>query len=202
MVDSDKTRFSVVMGTLGATFSHEPTPILMKAYFSAMADLEIEQVEQAAIKWIATGRFFPKPIELREQVQNTESRALAAWAVVERKLGGASIGYIRAITFTDGLINAVLRSLGGLPRVKAMNQQDFANWFRRDFLIAYRELQRYGTDEVNMKPLVESENAKLIAVACDWATTQPLIEAENHEAELIGSLARQLTTNKDNQRWN
>lgn len=76
----DAERFAKVMAALGETFNDTISDVRSEAYFGALEDLAMEQVEHAATEWIKRGRFFPKPVELRELIEGTaEDQAQLGW---------------------------------------------------------------------------------------------------------------------------
>lgn len=92
MTDRDAERFAKVMAALGETFNETISDVRSDAYFAALGDFLIEDVELAATHHIRVGRFFPKPIELREWITGTETdNAEIAWHDVRREI--RRVGY-------------------------------------------------------------------------------------------------------------
>lgn len=87
MTNRDVKRFAKVMAALGETFNETISDVRTEVYFAALEDLAIADVETAAKNHIRVGRFFPKPVELREWVTGTdEDQALDAWHGVLREV--------------------------------------------------------------------------------------------------------------------
>ena len=78
MTDQDKQRFEKTFSRLhlhfpevGSNGTHLQR--LCSSYFSALADVEIENIEAAAITHINTGEFFPNVSEIRRIIGETSS---------------------------------------------------------------------------------------------------------------------------------
>lgn len=80
MTDRDVARFAKVMAALGETFNETISDVRAEAYFGALDDLPMERVEHAATEWIKRGKFFPKPVELRELIEGSSAdQAQIGW---------------------------------------------------------------------------------------------------------------------------
>ncbi len=81
---TDWLEFKKVIVFLAEIFPRDLKPTTYIFYFSALSDLTIEQVFIAANRWVRSGRFFPKPAELRELAIDTSTQLSAgdAWALV------------------------------------------------------------------------------------------------------------------------
>lgn len=88
MTDTDRPAFARGLYALGETFNEPVSEMRAEAYFDALADLPIDAVLAAMRQAIQTGRFFPRPVEIREGIQgSTEDRAEMAW--------GATLSLVR-----------------------------------------------------------------------------------------------------------
>ncbi len=67
---TDRERFSVVLATLGEVYGKEITEVMAEAYWRALRDCPLEAIEAAAIAHIRESRWFPKPVELLEAVED------------------------------------------------------------------------------------------------------------------------------------
>lgn len=111
MTDSDAARFATLMAALGETFNETISDVRSDAYFAALADLSIAELEQAAHNHIRVGRYFPKPIELREWVTGTDDdQALTAWQQLTREV--RRTGYTGRPDLPDTTIHAIERVWG------------------------------------------------------------------------------------------
>lgn len=82
----------------------EITANTVKAYQWAMEDLTYAEGERAAKTWMRTGKFFPKPSELREIIGNEtagmDEIAESAWSEVQREV--RRVGFNRPPVFSGG----------------------------------------------------------------------------------------------------
>lgn len=80
MTEEDRVRFGRALLVLSETFNEPVSQVRATAYFETLADLPFEQVERASRTWLRTGKFFPRPSELREAIEGVaQDRALLAW---------------------------------------------------------------------------------------------------------------------------
>jgi hypothetical protein len=79
----DRSRFAKAMLLLGETFDTTVSELRAEAYFHALADIDWPRMELAVREAIASLKFFPKPVELRElAVGRVEDDAEEAWGMV------------------------------------------------------------------------------------------------------------------------
>lgn len=199
MEKHDIKRFAVIMGTLYITYDRDPNTIQIDAYFNAMLDLAIEQVESAARKWIQIGKFFPKPVELREiaQPDMTDYEAGQAWQLAVQYVSDQS----RSITFTDKLINATIRRLGGRATFSRIGANELERFWRPRFLEEYKRLrtmERIPESLVAPLPSMLPKDHVIrdktpISIGCDYTNHVPAIEYKpNGEVNnLITTMANQ-----------
>ena len=140
MKSNDQPRFAAVMEILCATFQREPSTFLFDAYRTALADLPIEAVENAAGAALGSLKFMPKPVELRElagakNAPSIEDRALIAWGCVLQAIRDTS-GYA-TVDFDDPVINATIRDLGGWIQLSDKSSEELHKWTIKDFTRAY-----------------------------------------------------------------
>lgn len=115
MKGSDAVRFARVMAALGEVFDTPVSEVRVESYFRALGDLPIAAVEQAAARVIQEGRYFPRPVELREAIGATgEAQAERAWAALLRAVRSRH-GYWSNVRFEPVLIAAVQRVWGTWP---------------------------------------------------------------------------------------
>jgi hypothetical protein len=88
MTRHDAEKFSALMVTLGMTFNREIEPKLIRIYWDALVDFGIDEIALAAKSYIANGKFFPVPSELKALIPSVQSNshlsADEAWAVAVR----------------------------------------------------------------------------------------------------------------------
>lgn len=139
MNEQDTKRFTVeVMIPLSEMFAKEVTKPLARMYFNALKEFTIDQVVAAVEKHIEQGRFFPKPVELRDIINinkpKIEDKALLAWNHIERSI--SKLGPYRALTLTDGVTAKSLDSVGGWVRICSMDHKEL-EFKKRDFIKTY-----------------------------------------------------------------
>lgn len=140
MQRSDEPVFADLIEGLAVTFKAKVSKALLSGYWLGLSDLPIEQVKQACVRALVDCKFMPVPRELRDLagIMGPEQRAIIAWASVKRAI--ASVGSYRSVDFDDPTINAVIRSLGGWPRVCGTDSEELDKWTSKEFQRLYREL--------------------------------------------------------------
>ena len=112
MTDHDSLTFVRLMNALGETFNEHVSEVRTEAYFDALRDLDIAQVQQAVRQALASCTFFPKPVELRELLTGSAAdNADAAWAELIREV--RRVGYIGTPAFTDERVSRAIRETWG-----------------------------------------------------------------------------------------
>lgn len=85
MTLTDRQAFAALMIGLGETYGEPVSDVRLELYFSALQDLDLEELRQAVITCVRFHKFFPRPVELREAVEGSlEDRADVAWLAVMR----------------------------------------------------------------------------------------------------------------------
>jgi hypothetical protein len=192
----DKKRFAAIMGTLYVCFDREPNMLQVDTYFNILSEsLSIEQIESGAKQWMTVGRFFPKPVELLEQIPeiNPDYRASAAWQVALR----FGITNRRPLNFQDPIINMVIRRLGGLDYFARLGEDEANRFVRQRFIDEYKRAwcNRVNLLASDLKPLTCSitnrDDAMLIG--CDYQQESILkIENAREPESFVLKLARNL----------
>lgn len=112
MTDHDRARFGEALGVLAETFNDPLSQTRLEAYFVALRDLPWPAVEGALRTLLRAGRWFPKPVEIREAVEGSPGdRAALAWGAVLEQV--RRVGYCGTPTFTDPLTAATIDRLWG-----------------------------------------------------------------------------------------
>jgi hypothetical protein len=119
MTPYDMDRFARVMATLGEVFDTVVTPVRVEAYCRALGEVPIAAVEQAAAWVIREGRYFPKPVDLREALGLTaEQRAEVAWATLLRAVRSRRHAE-DSVRFEPVLMATVVHVWGTWPAARA-----------------------------------------------------------------------------------
>lgn len=151
MIDpQDRAEFAEAMHALGHTFNEPVSTIRTEAYFDALADFTIEQVNAAARLAIRSSRFFPKPIELREFIEGTpDGHADDAWAALIEQI--RRVGYIGTPTFTDErtlrAINETWGSWRRLCETLPGEGPELIGWMKQ-FKAAFQSLEKRETQRL------------------------------------------------------
>ena len=142
MSKETKLRFAATIEQLGVIYQTEITDLLLRAYWLALEDVPIDDLEREAASHITLSKFFPKPCELRGE--DTEADAVRAWdsAIAAIHMHGA----YRHVDFDDAVVNAVIRYMGGWPEFCYFDPSD-EQWRRKEFITTYRALARTGLSE-------------------------------------------------------
>jgi len=91
MIREDKAEFAELIGGLLETYHQsEPSARVMKNWWSTLEDLPFDVVERAVAQYMRTGKFPPKPSDIRGMIEDAlKARwfsADEAWALAQRAL--------------------------------------------------------------------------------------------------------------------
>lgn len=112
MTDADREGFAAVLFALGDTFDAAISDTRMEIYFRALADLPLQAVTDAAVVHMRHGKFFPRPVELREAVDGSlEDRAEVAWTQLLRLV--RRVGYWGKPEWPDPVLERAAKELYG-----------------------------------------------------------------------------------------
>lgn len=116
MTELDRPAFAEAMLTLCETFNEPLSDVKIEAYFGALREFDIEPVLAACRLALASCKYFPRPVELREFIQgNADDAASAAWAAVLREI--RRVGYIGKPNLEPRALRAVNELWGGWQRL-------------------------------------------------------------------------------------
>ncbi len=194
----DKKKFAIEMGKTAIKTQSEVDDSMMAVYWEEFSEWDFESFATAMNACCNELDKFPTPRRIREHCPTDsqltgEARTMAAWAVVSRTLGGPSIGHVRALDFDDSIINATIRNLGGLHRIKQTSESDFANWYRREFLALYREYLKYPPNDGLRRALIVNTAASVVLVRCDYIDApKKRIESTDYLSEVVLELVGKL----------
>ena len=147
MTDLDRAAFAEAMLALGETFNEPVSPIRTEAYFDALRDLTIAQVNGGARLAIRACRFFPKPVELRELIEGTpDGHADAGWAELIREV--RRVGYLGTPAFTDDRTARAIKETWGswarLCETLPGEGPELIGWMKQ-FKAAFQSLEKRET---------------------------------------------------------
>ena len=156
-----KLRFAAVIEQLGVIYGKEIDEVLLRAYWAALRDVSIDDLENAAYSHIALEKWFPKPCELR----HVDATAVSYRAWDTAITAAERVGAYKSVDFEDGAINATIRFMGGWRQFCGMKPED-EHWRRQEFLQAYRQFSAHGISSNQSRALVGiAQNSTCIAIA-------------------------------------
>lgn len=150
MINDDRAAFAEAMHALCETFNEPMSDIRSEAYFDALCEFGIEQVNDAARLAIRQCRFFPRPVELREFIIGTaEGHADTAWAELVREI--RRVGYIGTPDFSDErTLRAICETWGSWRRLCETlpgEGPELIGWIKQ-FKAAFQSLEKRDTSRL------------------------------------------------------
>ncbi len=135
----DIPKFTVLMAGIGELYSKSISSKLIDIYWQVLNQYDLVDVQNAIqthVKNPDGGQFFPKPADILRIIEGSgETKALAAWAKVERAV--IQVGRYQSVVFDDPLIHAVIENMGGWVKLCAMSNEQMAfiaNEFRKRYM--------------------------------------------------------------------
>ena len=161
MNELDRKGFSNVMQLLAATYDKEATMDLMEAYWGALKDLSLDDIKQSASEAMKRLEWMPKPAQLRKLAGDVEpdQRAAIAWQSVRKAL--SKHGTYKSVDFSDPVVNATIRNMGGWTELGKKDMKDFDVWTRKEFERIYQAIYASGVTEeasAHLVGITEHEN--------------------------------------------
>jgi hypothetical protein len=139
MKNSDVSKFAALLTGIGELYSKMISELLMDIYWQVLKPFELQDVLQAFQAHIHNpdgGQFFPKPADIVRFIEGSgETRALQAWAIVEKAI--KYIGAYQSVIFDDPLIHAVLEDMGGWIKLCGTHLDEMpfrANEFQKRYM--------------------------------------------------------------------
>lgn len=150
MKNEDKRAFFDLMMAAGEVYGREVTQPMAAIYFSALANVSIEQVQEAMMAHMQnpdSGQFFPKPADLIKQMTGTtkqqdaaiEDRAAIAWACIERDI--RRVGSYGTLKLEDKQALATVKAMGGWQSI-CQTEISKMEWKRKEFIRMYETFER------------------------------------------------------------
>ena len=154
MKNEDKRAFFDLMMAAGEVYGREVTQPMAAIYFSALANVSIEQVQEAMMAHMQnpdSGQFFPKPADLIKQMTGTtkqqdaaiEDKAAIAWACIERDI--RRIGSYGTLKLDDKQALATVKAMGGWQSI-CQTETSKMEWKRKEFIRMYETFERMPLD--------------------------------------------------------
>ena len=210
MKKTDRSRFAVVIGSTAELFNRHLTEAAMELWWNALSDLELDQIEQGVSRHLRDsdrGKFMPTPADVRYFCGFRHPTGSIAWGEVLDTM--ESVGAYRTVLFADGVVNAVIRDMGGWAGVcHRQSTDENPAWVQKDFEKRYEEYRqsnrvsqqaliglhdehnvKFGYLEYVQKQPVYIQSAQQIPVPALVARNQLAIEGAS-ETEQDGTLAK------------
>lgn len=123
MNHEDMPRLTKALNLLGAAFGRRVDDALYEAYFVALRDADIEEIERNAQIALRSARAMPAPVDLHHRLPDARARAEEQWMKIRAKLDGE----------LDGVAAEAFRSVGGRWALSEASPHDFI-WIRKAFI--------------------------------------------------------------------
>ena len=156
-MSKQKLRFAALIEQLGVVYQTEITDLLLRAYYEALKDVPLDDLERAVAAHIALQRWFPKPSELLSI--DPKADAVRAWDSAIAAIHHH--GMYRHVDFEDKYVNAVIRHLGGWPTFCAQEPEQ-ESWTRKEFVQTYLLLRSSGLTDKQMDVLPGISEANVV----------------------------------------
>ena len=125
-------------------------------YGEALADISAEALDAACRRASQTCKYFPKPADIRAQLDSAETSALELEAEQNWQNVLEGIHWSAPRKFSPATEHAI-RAAGGLRFIERCSDEQLT-WCRRDFLKAYKNIHETGRNV----HLLNSDEAKRI----------------------------------------
>lgn len=136
MTNQDKSEFVRQLTGLAELFDKKISDALFEIYWQSLQELSLEDFKRAATSLALSAKFFPKPVEFREQIlPNLDAQASLAYDKLHEAY--LRLAPYHTVTFDDPVIHAVVNSLGGWIKLANLTV-DEAKWYRKDFEAKYK----------------------------------------------------------------
>lgn len=152
-----KVRAVELFAMLFEAFGRQATEVTFLAYDMGLADVPIGNLEQACMLALRESKFMPTVSELRLMAATGTAATLDDLAAHAFSVVSAAVTRLSAYkspNFSDPIINATVRALGGWVAICDRPSSTFDTLFRKDFIEQYRALHRTGVSEEAAAPLM------------------------------------------------
>lgn len=125
MKGNDRPAFAALMAGLGEVFRHKLSEAMIELYFQALEDVALEDVRAAATLCMRTGKFFPRPVELRQTIRSEVPELGDVYAELTKALWRWRPH--KPPVVSDALAQLV-QHMGGWDRITEMSEE--SRWHR------------------------------------------------------------------------
>ncbi len=142
--EKDFAAFSDLMYEVAQMYRTQPVSEAgLQLMFSALEEFPLAVVIRAIGAHLKTGKFFPTPAEIREQIQGSAAdRGRAAFQQVLEAI--RRFGIYQSVKWPDPCIHYALDRLGGWRWLCEKLDQENRPFIERDFCHFYAEAERIG----------------------------------------------------------
>ena len=170
MTKSERDKLIEMVGAIAEARRQPMSTTALHLYVMALDDLPFARVQAALLEANRVARFLPTPPELRELAGAGERQRIdRAWELVRRAI--RQVGHYVTVDFQDPAINAVLRRMGGWPRVCGAD----SDWLEKaggpDFARLYVQECREPTIGIERGPL-PGMSKTLKRIPCPWVPSR------------------------------
>jgi hypothetical protein len=127
----DRAKFSEFMSIITEMFDRKLSKLLAEIYWKALIPFSDAQCIGAFDEIIISSRFFPKPVDIIEIIQGTQSnQATEAWLQVAETL--RRVGTYRSVKFNNPVIHSIVNAMGGWVQMGGITV-DEEKWKQKEF---------------------------------------------------------------------
>ncbi|MBN2118554.1 MAG: hypothetical protein JW730_18415 [Anaerolineales bacterium] len=141
MIQSDYRQFIAVIQATAEIYGKTLSDTAIGLYWQALKGQSLDEVKRGISAHIAApdcGRFMPRPADILRPFARVEKEPIIAWSQVARAM--IKHGSYQSVCFEDGVINAVIRDLGGW--IWICNQNIDEPWVQKEFERKYEAYRR------------------------------------------------------------
>ena len=138
---NEKQAFFSILTVIAETVNKKISPVLMKTYWGCLKDYSFAEVQQALGELLKNPDvkkhpYFPAPNDVVALIQgDVGDKSLMAWTEVKRAI--SEIGHYDSVIFSDELIHAVIRDMGGWIHLCQCTEKELT-FAQRDFERRYQ----------------------------------------------------------------
>jgi hypothetical protein len=141
MEANEKQAFFASLAVIAETVNRKISPVLIKAYWVCLEPYLFAEVQRALGEilknpGIKKHPYFPTPTDIIEIIEgDVQSKSLLAWTEVTKAI--REIGHYNSVIFSDALIHAVIRDMGGWIALCQHTEKELP-FLQRDFERRYQ----------------------------------------------------------------
>lgn len=148
MNDCDFDRFEAMWIHAYEMYEKTPSEEVTKLAFRSLKDYSIQQVQHGIEKHIKTCVFFPKPANIRENIEgNIEDQAIHA-LMKAQDVGHEHGRYVISLCFDDPVLQKTISEFGGWSKFydAFVHPNDKRHFSEKEFLSLYKRYKKFGVN--------------------------------------------------------